>query len=69
VDTALSITMSRSRRRRRGDDALTIAVGASIATVLTMLAAVYASFMFLSASVFARLMYRRNGGAWAGAGP
>lgn len=36
---------------------------------LGVFAAVYASFMFLSAGVFARLMYRRNGAAWAGAGP
>src|SRR5918995_638859 len=34
---------------------LAIAVGASIATVLTIPAAVYASFMFLTAGVFARL--------------
>jgi bile acid:Na+ symporter, BASS family len=41
--------------------ALAIAVGASIDTVLTIPAAVYASFMFITAGVFARLMYRRNG--------
>lgn len=40
--------------------ALTIAVGATIATVLTIPAAVYASFMFISAGLFARLMHRRN---------
>lgn len=39
---------------------LAIAVGASIATVLTIPAAVYASFMFISAGLFARAMYRRN---------
>jgi BASS family bile acid:Na+ symporter len=40
--------------------ALAIAVGAAIATVLTIPAAVYASFMFISAGLFARLMHRRN---------
>jgi BASS family bile acid:Na+ symporter len=39
---------------------LAIAVGATIATDLTIPAAVYASFMFISAGLFARLMYRRN---------
>ena len=39
---------------------LAIAVGATIATVLTIPAAVYSSFMFISAGIFARLMYRRN---------
>jgi len=43
--------------------ALAIAVGATIATVLTIPAAVYASFMFITAGLFARLMYRRNDGA------
>lgn len=42
------------------NSALAIAVGATIATVLTIPAAVYASFMFFSAGAFARLMYRRN---------
>lgn len=42
---------------------LAIAVGATIATALTIPAAVYASFMFISAGLFARLMYRRNGPA------
>jgi bile acid:Na+ symporter, BASS family len=41
---------------------LAIAVGATIATVLTIPAAVYSSFMFVSAGLFARVMYRRNGG-------
>ena len=48
--------------------ALAIAIGASIATVLTIPAAVYGAFMFISAGLFARLMYRRNapeGGAQA----
>ena len=39
---------------------LAIAVGATIATVLTIPAAVYSAFMFISAGLFARLMYRRN---------
>lgn len=52
--------------------ALAIAVAATIDTELTIPAAVYASFMFVSVGLFARLMYRRNGGgealAEAGAG-
>ena len=43
--------------------ALAIAIGASISTVLTIPAAVYSAFMFISAGLFARLMYRRNAGA------
>ncbi len=39
---------------------LAIAIGASIATVLTIPAAVYSAFMFISAGAFARLMYKRN---------
>jgi BASS family bile acid:Na+ symporter len=39
---------------------LAIAIGASISTVLTIPAAVYSAFMFISAGLFARLMYRRN---------
>ena len=39
---------------------LTIAVGASIATVLTIPAAVYSTFMFITAGTFARIMYKRN---------
>ncbi|MFN8152128.1 MAG: bile acid:sodium symporter family protein [Solirubrobacterales bacterium] len=39
---------------------LAIAVGATIASVLTIPAAVYASFMFVTAGIFARLMYKRN---------
>jgi bile acid:Na+ symporter, BASS family len=42
---------------------LAIAVGASVATVLAIPAAVYSSFMFVSAGLFARLMYKRNAGA------
>ncbi|MBM3667627.1 MAG: hypothetical protein FJW90_09160 [Actinobacteria bacterium] len=51
--------------------ALAIAVAATIDSELTIPAAVYASFMFISAGLFARLMYRRNGApapAAAGAG-
>jgi BASS family bile acid:Na+ symporter len=39
---------------------LAIAVGASIAMVLTVPAAVYATFMFIPAGLFAWLMYRLN---------
>ncbi|MDO8210089.1 bile acid:sodium symporter family protein [Conexibacter sp. CPCC 206217] len=39
---------------------LAIAVGASLATVLTIPAAVYALFMFITGCGFARLMYTRN---------
>jgi BASS family bile acid:Na+ symporter len=39
---------------------LAIAVGATIADVLTVPAAVYASFMFIPAGLFAWLMYGRN---------
>jgi bile acid:Na+ symporter, BASS family len=42
---------------------LAIAVGATIASVLTVPAAVYASFMFIPAGLFAWLMYGRNGAA------
>ena len=42
--------------------ALAIAIGASISNVLTIPAAVYSAFMFISAGLFARLMYRRNAG-------
>jgi len=40
---------------------LAIAVGASIDTVLTVPAAVYSSFMFVTAGAFAWMMHRRNG--------
>ena len=39
---------------------LAIAVGAAVATVLTIPAAVYSAFMYITAGLFARLMYRRN---------
>ena len=43
--------------------ALAIAVGATVSTELAIPAAVYSSFMFISAGAFARLMYRRNSAA------
>jgi BASS family bile acid:Na+ symporter len=42
------------------NSALAIAVGATIATVLTVPAAVYATFMFVPAGLFAWLIHRRN---------
>lgn len=39
---------------------LAIAVGASVATALTIPAAVYSAFMFVSAGLFARVMLLRN---------
>ena len=39
-----------------------ITVGAGIATILASPAAVYSVFMFFTAGVFARIMWRRNGG-------
>ena len=39
---------------------LAIAVAASVSTELAIPAAVYSAFMFLTAGLFARLMYRRN---------
>ena len=39
-----------------------ITVGAGIATILASPAAVYSVFMFVTAGVFARMMYRRNAG-------
>jgi BASS family bile acid:Na+ symporter len=44
---------------------LAIAIGASIATVLTIPAAVYAAFAFIPAGFFAWLMHRRNAAAAA----
>jgi BASS family bile acid:Na+ symporter len=44
---------------------LAIAIGASIATVLTIPAAVYAAFAFIPAGLFAWLMHRRNAAAAA----
>ena len=37
-----------------------ITVGAGIATILVAPAAVYSTFMFITAGVFARMMYKRN---------
>lgn len=42
------------------NSALTIAVGATISTELTVAAAVYSVFMWFTAGAFARAMYRRN---------
>lgn len=42
--------------------ALAIAIGSAVDPLLTVPAAVYASFMFVTAGVFARIMYRRNAG-------
>ncbi len=39
---------------------LAIAVGATVASVLTIPAAVYSTFMFVTAGLFARAMHRRN---------
>jgi len=39
---------------------LAIAVAATLSTVLTIPAAVYSAFMFLTAGAFARVMYKRN---------
>jgi bile acid:Na+ symporter, BASS family len=39
---------------------LAIAVGATVATVLTIPAAVYSAFMFITAGLFAKVMHRRN---------
>ena len=39
---------------------LAIAVAATISTVLTIPAAVYSAFMFITAGLFARAMYKRN---------
>ena len=39
---------------------LAITVGATIATALTVPAAVYSAFMFITAGLFARFMYQRN---------
>jgi bile acid:Na+ symporter, BASS family len=47
---------------------LAIAVGATVATELAVPAAVYSSFMFVSAGLFARMMYRRNADDPAAAG-
>ena len=43
--------------------ALAIAVGTTVADVLTIPAAVYSSLMFITAGAFARVMFHRNSGA------
>lgn len=72
VAMALSFTIARAARLSNPDataialelgvhnGTLAIAVGASIATVLTIPAAVYSAFMFLTAGLFARVMHDRN---------
>ena len=58
-----STTASRPRSRSSSaihNATLAIAIGATIATVLTIPAAVYSAFMFVTAGLFARLMHRRN---------
>ena len=47
---------------------LAIAVAATISTVLTIPAAGYSAFMFITAGLFARVMYRRNLAAAEAAG-
>jgi BASS family bile acid:Na+ symporter len=46
-----------------------ITVGAGIATILASPAAVYSVFMFITAGLFARLMYKRNSAESGGAAP
>ena len=46
-----------------------IAVGATISTLLTIPAAVYSAFMFISAGLFARFMYHRNNAGAASVRP
>ena len=72
---AMSIGYAASRLARLGDrqataiatelsihnTTLAMAVGAAISTELTIPAAVYSAFMFVTAGLFARAMYRRNG--------
>ena len=72
--TAMALSFAIARGARLGDRAATaialelgvhnaalaIAVGSSVDTAVTIPAAVYSSFMFLSAGLFARVMYRRN---------
>ena len=45
------------------NSALAIAVGATLATEVTIPAAVYTSFMLFTGGAFAWVMSRRNGGA------
>jgi BASS family bile acid:Na+ symporter len=46
-----------------------ITVGAGIATILASPAAVYSVFMFITAGLFARLMYKRNAAETSAAAP
>ena len=48
---------------------LAITVAATVSTELTIPAAVYSAFMFITAGIFARLMYRRNTPAAPAAAP
>ncbi len=48
---------------------LAITVATAVSTELAIPAAVYSAFMFITAGLFARLMYRRNGGGAAPAVP
>jgi BASS family bile acid:Na+ symporter len=47
---------------------LAIAVGALVAEELTVPAAVYSAFMYVTAGIFARALHKRNAAAEAGAG-
>jgi BASS family bile acid:Na+ symporter len=76
---ALSVSFTVSKLARLGDRqataislelgihnaALAIAVGSTLATELTVPAAVYGSVMFVSGGLFARVMHRRNAAAYA----
>ena len=44
---------------------LAITVATAVSTELAIPAAVYSAFMFITAGLFARLMFRRNGGGGA----
>ena len=48
---------------------LAITVAAALSSELTVPAAVYSAFMFITAGLFARLMYRRNGPTESDAAP
>lgn len=75
--TAMAMSFGVARGARLGDRAATaialelgvhnaalaIAVGSSVDTLLTIPAAVYSSFMFITAGLFARLMHGRNAAA------
>lgn len=77
VAMALSFTIARASRLNDRqataialelglhNSTLAITVAASVASVLTIPAAVYSAFMFITAGVFARVMSRRNAAAAA----